>query len=286
MSYRLCKDEKLGAGFRRIVLEELVAARAELVAAHADPIALHEVRKRLKKLRAVLRLARPVFGRNARDEDQRLRATARLLARHRETDALRALLHNEARLAGAADIEALEAAVRLHQVAHAVIGDRAGELAAARSALGGMRRRMAGLKPEDFPRGACRRRFRRTYKRARAAFQDARANVSTDTIHEWRKRVKTLLNQARLLRPWGGFALTNLRRDLVELDERLGRARDCEFLALILRGVPAAEAPLRSGLGLRARLETIARDETTRALRAGARLFRRRSRDFAARMID
>jgi len=130
-----------------------------------------------------------------------------------------------------------------------------------------------------------RRRFRKSYRRARKAFQFAREHPTTEAMHEWRKRVKILLNQARLLRSWGSKALNAYRSELVKLDDRLGRARDCGFLAMILRGVPAAETPLRYGQGLRARLDTIARDEGGRAFRYGGQLFRRRSRAFAARML-
>lgn len=286
MSYRLHSDEAPSAGFRRIVFEELDAARDELLAARDAAAALHEVRKRIKKLRALLALARPALGERADEEDERLREVARSLAQFRANDALQALLRAEAGQAGAAETGALVAAVNLHQVAATGLGDRGRELARARRALGGMRRRFARAAFDPLAPGACRRRLRKRYKRARKDFVVVRATASEDGLHRWRRSAKLLLNQVRLLRGWGGGRLPSILRGFEELDNRLGRARDCDFLAGILRGVPAAETPLRNGFGLRARLEGISRGEVARALRLGRRLFRLNSRAFVERLFS
>jgi CHAD domain-containing protein len=286
MSYQFAKREKSGEAVTRIALEELDAARAELEPAAHDPNALHEVRKRLKKLRALLNLSRAPLGDAARTEDRMLRDVARQLARHRETDAVGALLTAEAKAAGSADLADLHAALRLHQAAGAVATDRKRDLEDVRRTLGSFRRRLAVTPLNELKRADCRRRLRKTYRAARSAYRTARESLSDENLHEWRKTAKTLLNQTRLLAAWGGSTLTTYRRRLVKLDDALGRARDCAFLGLILRGVPAAEQPLRYGLGLRARLETIARDEVVRALRFGGKVFRRSPRAFVARMIE
>jgi hypothetical protein len=285
MSFQFGSKERPGDAVRRIALEELDAARVELEAATHDAEALHEVRKRLKKMRALLDLARKPLGAAARTEDRLLRDVARQLARHRETDAVRELLAAEAKAAGSADLEVLLEAVRLHQAAHAVVPDRKRDLEEVRRSLGVLRRRMLVAPFGALKRGECRRQLRRSYRRARETYRTARENLSNDQLHAWRKRTKTVLNQTRLLASWGDRGLTEYRRRLVKLDDALGRARDCAFLALILRGVPAAEQPLRYGLGLRARLETIARDEIVRALRWGGRIFRRTPRAFVARLL-
>jgi len=286
MSFQFGSKEAPGDAVRRIALEELDAARAELEPAAHEANALHEVRKRLKKMRALIELARQPLGAAARTEDRLLRDVARQLARHRETDAIRELLAVEAKAAGSADLDDLLEAARLHQAAHAVVPDRKRDLENVRRTLGVLRRRMLVAPFGDLKRGDCRRQLRRGYKRARETYRISREHLSNENLHEWRKRTKTMLNQTRLLASWGDRDLTEYRRRLVKLDDALGRARDCAFLALILRGVPAAEQPLRYGLGLRARLETIARDEIVRALRWGGRMFRRTPRAFVARMVE
>jgi CHAD domain-containing protein len=285
MSFQFGTKEKPGEAVRRIALEELDAARVELEPAAHDANALHEVRKRLKKLRALLDLARAPLGAAARAEDRLLRDVARQLARHRETDAIGALLTAEAKAAGSRNLHDLHAALHLHHVADAVATDRKRDLDLVRRTLGTLRRRMAVAPFSDLKRSDCRRRLRKTYRAAREAYRTARGSLSDENLHEWRKTAKILLNQTRLLAPWGVTVLPAYRNRLVKLDDALGRARDCAFLALILRGVPAAEMPLRSGLGLRGRLDTIARDNIVRALRYGGKVFRRAPRAFVVRMI-
>jgi CHAD domain-containing protein len=285
MSFQFGIRERPGDAVRRITLEELDAVRAGFEPAAHDATALHEIRKSLKKLRALLDLARVSLGDAARPEDRLLRDVGRQLARHRETDAIGALLTAEAKAAGSSSVRDLHVAVHLHHVADAVATDRKRDLDVVRRALGTLRRRMVVAPWGELKRGDCRRRLRKTYRAARSAYRNARGSLSDENIHEWRKTAKVLLNQARLLAPWGGTALTAYRNRLVKLDEVLGRARDCAFLASILRGVPAAEEPLRYGLGLRARLDTIARDQIVRSLRYGGKVFRRPARAFVARMI-
>ncbi len=286
MSFQFGANEQPGEATRRIALEELDGAREELEPAAHDANALHEVRKRLKKMRALLGLARASLGSTARTEDRLLRELGRQLARHRETDAIGALLTAEARGAGSANLDDLHAALRLHQAAHAVATDRKRDLDAVRRTLGALRRRIVVTPFDGLKRGDCRRQLRKSYKAARESYRAARELLSDDHVHEWRKQAKKLLNQTRLLAPWGEPALGEYRRRLVRMDDALGRARDCAFLALILRGVPVAEEPLRDGRGLRARLEGISRDDLVRALRLGGRVFRRTPKAFVLRMLS
>ena len=56
MGYRLEKDEQLGAGFRRILIEQTERLSEALASADANlEEAIHEVRKRCKRVRAVAR---------------------------------------------------------------------------------------------------------------------------------------------------------------------------------------------------------------------------------------
>lgn len=284
MSYRFRKDEPVGVAIRRILLEEMDAARVELVLAINDPEALHEVRKRIKRARALLRLGRDGLAALA-PENLVLRDVGRLLAAHREADALVEILRHEAAAAGSADLRVLEETVRLHQTARAPLGERAADLARARRIIGGIRRRTAGAPIAELAPKDCLRRLRRTYKRARAQWWLTFSNPTDENLHEWRKLTKALLNQLRLLRGWGASGLPRYRANLAELDDRLGQARDFAHLAGILRGIPVAEVPLRYGLGLRARLEHAVDDQLSRAFAVGRRLFRFRARDFQERIF-
>jgi len=283
MSYRFRKGERAPVAVRRILLEELDGARVELVAAVDDARALHEVRKRLKRLRALLRLARDGLP-DASRESLVLRDVGRLLAAHRESDALAGILRDQVG-AGALDLRLLEETVRLHQAARAPLGKRSADLSRARRTLGGLRRRLAataveGLRPKD-----CRRRLRRAYRRACSQWWLAVSDPSDENLHEWRKLSKILLNHLRLLRVWAAPGLSRVRSALADLDERLGRARDCAHLAGILRGVPVAEFQLYHGQCLRFRLEQAVDDELSRSFALGRRVFRFEPREFERHVL-
>ena len=89
MQYRLAKDEPLGRGLRRIAGEQLDAAVADLETCRPDPQeAVHDARKRLKKVRAVLRLARGEVDQAFYTlENARFRDVGRALAPFRDAHA-------------------------------------------------------------------------------------------------------------------------------------------------------------------------------------------------------
>ncbi|MBE2212829.1 MAG: CHAD domain-containing protein [Opitutaceae bacterium] len=286
MSYRFRKKEDLVSGARRIVLEELDAARLELVIAAGDAEALHEVRKRIKRMRALMRLCWDGFaGADGETEDEALRDVGRLLAAHRESDALIEILRLEAAAAGSVDLRLLEDTVRLHQAARAPLRQRDTDLARAHRVLGGVRRRMAGAAITTFSQKECLRRLRRSYRRARDQWWLAVSDPTDEHLHEWRKLTKYLLNQLRLIRSRAGPGFARFRANLADLDNRLGQARDAAHLAGILRGVPVAEVSLRYGLGLRARLEQSVDDQLSRSFALGRRLFRFGPRGFQRRVV-
>lgn len=284
MSYRFLKNEPVPLAVRRILLEELDAARVELVLAAADAEALHEVRKRIKRLRALMRLGRDGLE-DVLPEGIVLRDIGRMLAAHREADALVEILRHEAATAGSADLRVLEETVRLHQAARAPLPERQADVVRARRLIGGVRRRIAAAEISGFGRKECLRRLRRAYRHARDQWWVTVSVPSDEHVHEWRKRTKILLNQLRLIRPWAGRGLPRARTCLTEIDSRLGQARDFAHLAGMLRGVPVAEVPLRYGLGLRARLEHAVDDHLSRAFALGRRFFRDGPRDFQGRIL-
>src|SRR5262249_59732979 len=80
MSFQLRPGEPLRKTTRRIVRKQIDAALEELTGANKGPRdeAVHEARKSLKRVRAVLRLVRPVIGEKAyRRENTCFRDAAR-----------------------------------------------------------------------------------------------------------------------------------------------------------------------------------------------------------------
>lgn len=266
MSFRIKKHEPVADGVLRVCLEELDGAQELLAEARNHTRALHEARKNFKRIRALFELGRPAFNAGIAGPDAQIQRAARMLAQHRESEALRALLERELRVAGSSDFDILETSLMLHLMAHHPVANRARDLMNAAKIVTAVRKTLVNAGTREMPQLLCLRRWRKSYKAARRNYHAARDNPSTDAMHAFRKRAKRLLNQSRLLRTWGNRELTQFRAQLEAIDDLLGRSRDCGLLGVILRGVPAAEAPLRRGYGFRACLERTARDTLAEAL--------------------
>src|SRR5262252_663537 len=82
MGFRLKPDQAVSSEVRRIVLKQFDLATAELKSI-GDPEsdeAIHDARRRIKKIRAVMRLVRPVPDKAYRLVDRDLRVISRMLA--------------------------------------------------------------------------------------------------------------------------------------------------------------------------------------------------------------
>ena len=89
MAYRLDLDDSLPASLRRVAAEQLGAAADALVDPE-DPVeAVHDVRKRLKKTRSLVRVARPIMrSGDFRRLNRALRDRGRALAGTRDADVM------------------------------------------------------------------------------------------------------------------------------------------------------------------------------------------------------
>src|SRR6478609_6320449 len=89
MSYALSFDESPAEAVERVRREQLQAAAEGLQEDPTDPEAIHDARKRIKKTRALLRLARPVMKRKAfRARNHALRDAGRALSAARDAEVL------------------------------------------------------------------------------------------------------------------------------------------------------------------------------------------------------
>lgn len=89
MPFKLLLSEETSPALRRIMLEQLAKTRREISASQNLQNGVHEARKCLKRMRALLRLIRPIIGDELyRTENRNYREIARKLARPREAGAL------------------------------------------------------------------------------------------------------------------------------------------------------------------------------------------------------
>ncbi len=168
---------------------------------------VHDARKRLKRVRALVRLARGGLGRKcARRQDARLRDAGRPLSEMRDADVLVDTLDDLiARLGDQGRPEAItlarEALSRRKRELGRRLLDEQGVLAKVAHALGEVRRDVrhwdvAGDDWEALEAG-----LKRISRRGRRAFHEASSSPTDENLHEWRKRVKDLWYVMDILRP-------------------------------------------------------------------------------------
>lgn len=233
MAYRLKLDESVATGFIRIGLDQISRARHELEAATGPAVAVHEARKSLKRLRALLRLARPGLAEEVfRREDARFKDIAALLSGVRDGDIL-------AETMGKLEPRGNRARTAL-TAARALIADRPNGA-------------KSGLKPTHIDEAVsgldeARKLFKKvevgrdmfemlaegleqSYRHGRRAFDRAYERPSDEAYHELRKGVQRHWRQMALLSrawpDWTGARVAEAR----ELSQILGDDHDLAVLA-------------------------------------------------------
>jgi CHAD domain-containing protein len=285
--YRWDPTAAPAAELRRIARTQVDRAIAELDL--VDPAeAVHQIRKRSKKLRALLRLVRPVAAELHRAENPRLRDLARDLSGARD-DA--ASLEALGALAGAGD---RLAATTVATVRQGLIGAGGGEadasvaLERARADLLRLRRRVETdwTLPESV-RGADAvvPGLRRSYAEGRDTFEEALDDPTTASLHEWRKRVKDHGYHCRLLRSAWPPVMKARASALDDLAELLGDDHDLAVLRAGLRADPdrfggAIKAGITS-VRLDRRRAELQRD----AVRLGRRVYADRPKAMERRIV-
>jgi CHAD domain-containing protein len=240
-SYRILRPNTLTDEVRRIALDQVERGLAELDGDDPDH-GIHQVRKRCKKLRALVRLVRDTDEELYQRENAAFRDTARR-ASHLRDDA--AMLESFDALCAA-----YEGHVELDSFQPVRAGLEAGRDAASPdvdAAIDAMRDELDASKARiatwQFPETGFEviaDGLARTYRRSRKRRVDAYAAGTTEAFHEWRKRVKYHRYQVRLLQDLWTPTLKARRRQLHALGEQLGDDHDLALLRARLHDDPDA----------------------------------------------
>ncbi len=234
MGYRFNDDETVSDGIKRIAREQLDKA-----VAHTKPEvknrdeAIHDARVSFKKVRALLRLARvknndDVFAReNAcyRDAGRRLSEVRDATAMIEAFDKLTA--HYADQLASGAFAALRKPFIRLRRKQQSDENDAFADVA---RMLESARSRVNDWPIDDGGFSALCQGLRRIYKEGRTRLAQAQAAPSVETFHEWRKRVKDLWYQVRLLTPTWPAMLKDLSDELERLADYLSDDHDLALL--------------------------------------------------------
>lgn len=251
--------------------------------------AVHDARKRCKEVRALSRLARSAIGPDYARFDQLVRDAADQLSSIRDAHAVLATL-DDLRLARSGSGDQGFAQVRAAQATHAEAATRsvrAGDPRIDQSTeLLTTARQLISL--WHIPSGSSwlETGIRDTYAAGRSGHRSVRKRPTDKRMHEWRKSVKHLWYQIRLVEAAAPSILGPLIGTLDDLAEALGDDHDLAVLIERLESDPkrfGGKKPARRAI-------TAARgqqdDLRVRAVRLGSTLFAESPSAFAARVIS
>ncbi len=284
MPYRFKhSDETVQHGLRRIAIEQLDKAVDEIDDLDLTrTVRVHQVRKRCKKLRALVRLVRPCFA-DYSAENATFRDAAAGLTFARDAGVMiatyDALMDAYGGEVARADFAGVRRHFTLRQKHEAEAGRIDNALARARAVLDAARGRARHWQIADDGFAALAGGLSKTYGRARNALARAADDGSAEAFHEWRKRVKHHGHHTRLLAPvWRG-PLKARAKSASRLNDLLGDHHDLAVFAAALAADPQAFAAQDL---VDAAIELAHRRQAALAAQAfplGARLFATRKRD-------
>ncbi len=291
MAFKLTLDERIAAGLRRVALEQLDGCLADLngLGERAVDEIVHETRRRLKRVRAVLRLLRRTLGRDAcRRDDDCLRQAANRLSPARDAAVLLQTLDWLALQAGAGDEAATACrAAKAWLVEHgrpAAVAPPAGdELTRLASLLAAVRQRVAAWPAGGGSWAPIGFGLRRCYGKCRRLAGIAERSNQADCFHQWRKQAKRLWHQLQLLRPCWPEVLEPLCDELARLSTALGQHHDLSLLIEALDR-PAAGPPLPEIKHVVALAQASRQAVARQAIALGRRLLAERPARFEARL--
>lgn len=237
----------LAQSMRAMLLGELEAAVDDLRRPRRPDV--HSARKHGKRLRAELRLLRPLLGHaQGRALEQALSAAARCVAASREAEVMRRTLDALCqRHPATEDIlapwrPALEARLRRHR--------RRGDPAGACARLRALQEPFGQLALDRLDATLLETGLRQSYRAARRAGRRCRRSpADVERAHDWRKASKRHAMHCELLRPlWP--TLKPRAQGLDGLNEQLGEHHDWADLAAMLSTLldPPALAPVQAAI--------------------------------------
>jgi CHAD domain-containing protein len=284
-------SKKPGPNIRRLARKHIDGALESIdaIEARADPAAVHDVRTRMKRLRAVVRMARPAMGDAYRRENREFRDVARQLGAARDAQVVvstfdkilgwaspdvdsRTFADVRARLGE----RALEATKELEETAE----ERS---ESARRSLLDARDRVPDWPIDALAPGDVVKAVARNYKQGRRALDEADATRTAEAFHEWRKRAKYGWYHLQILRPVAPILMRATSDASHELSTVLGDHHDLVVFSDILQSGPAGIDD-RSVRDLIALADGRRRELEGEALSRGAAVYAEKPKRFRAEL--
>ena len=246
MAYRLKRRQSVAANIARIADEQIEKALAELADDNLDPHeVVHQVRKRCKKIRALLRLVRPALGKTYAAGNAWFRDAGGELSRVRDAqsaietyDALMERFADQVNRPAFASVRR-RLTLRKQAIAEGQV-DLDDQLRRLRGELADARKRVKKWSLDEKGFGAVAGGLSKTYARARKAMKAAYEAATPEAFHEWRKRAKYHWYHLRLIHRAWPKVLGAYRKEAHRLADMLGDEHDLTVLRDIVRTEPGS----------------------------------------------
>jgi CHAD domain-containing protein len=238
-------NEPISIGIKRIATKQVEKAIKELSATDelgVDEV-VHQARKRLKKTRAVIRLVRDTLGSTTyKQENARFRDLGNNLAGLRDSKVQIETLDNL--IAHFSDIAPetftdtrRELRVDYRREYQRVLDEDV--ITLVRDRLKDAREAIASWTIDADDWSAIAPSLKRVYKRGYKALHLASSEPTAENLHDWRKRVKYLRYQLRILSPiWSGM-MAQWIEQTHDLSDYLGEDHDLAVLTEFISSQPA-----------------------------------------------
>ena len=287
-AYRLRPAEPVPGGIRRIARGQLQDAHDDLDNPSPPQLGetVHETRKRFKRLRACVRLARDAIGEEIYErENSAFRAAGQRISGPRDAqvlletlDALLERFPEELPVSVAAGL-----CRRLEQekeAATASLRDGGGALAATIVTVDHALSRTTTwtFERDDFDTLSLG--LQRIYRRGRKAMKAARKDPSAENLHEWRKRVKDLWHATEIVGEARPKRLERFAKRAHKLSGLLGDHHDLHVLRAYVETHPQCFDGERSQQTLLAVLDRRSQRLGEKALARGRKLYKAKPKRF------
>jgi CHAD domain-containing protein len=244
-SLRFHRHENVRDGLGRVCNELIERACARIVRPGRDRTEdLHRVRVTIKRLRALLRLIRPVISRTIfEEENERLKKAARRLSPYRDAAVFRKTLKDLApprcdrKTRKAFDLVLRDMSPRREVRSRFCMAREHGMQSALKdlkNAAGSIRDLL--IAAEDWP--AIEAGLRREYRITRNWMSRSLSRDDDDEFHAWRIRTKYLFYQLQIIEPAWPTHLARMIKRLKRLEDRLGADHDLIVLKRLLVSTP------------------------------------------------
>ncbi len=249
--FHLRPDEAVGCSLQRIVDEQFAAALAIITEPNLEE-AVHGTRKCIKRIRAVLRLMRPILGARYAERNAQLRAFGRELSDLRDTHALietlDALKEKYPSAFEQYDLADVRQVLLDDREAREQAFDHDRHIPALVSLLKSLRKGaagwpFAGMRIRRLAKGVA-----TTIKQGRARYREALSAPTPENFHAWRRRAKDLGYQLTLLQKLQPEVFKQFLKSAKRLEESLGMDHNLAVLRARLAGNRNATAPDSSAI--------------------------------------